>query len=35
MEVAEHDLDGFVRSSAERSLNVVREWDKRIGVKSD
>ena len=29
-DVAEHDLDGFVRSRAERSLNVVREWIKEL-----
>ena len=24
--VAEYDLDGLVRSQAERSMNIVREW---------
>ena len=30
MDVAEHDLDGFMRSHTKRSLNVVREWIKEL-----
>jgi aminopeptidase N len=31
--VAEHDLDGFVRTEAERSANIVREWIKEWSSK--
>jgi aminopeptidase N len=30
VDVAEHDLDGFVRSQSERSANVIREWIKEL-----
>lgn len=30
VDVAEHDLDGFVRSQSERSANVIREWVKEL-----
>ena len=30
VDVAEHDLDGFVRSQCERSANVIREWIKEL-----
>ncbi len=28
VDVAEYDIDGFVRSNAERSANSIREWVK-------
>jgi aminopeptidase N len=31
--VAEHDLDGFVRREAERSVNIMREWIKEWSSK--
>lgn len=33
IDVAEHDLDGFVRRHAERSLNVIRGWINEWSVK--
>lgn len=30
VDVAKHDLDGFVRSQSERSANVIREWIKEL-----
>jgi aminopeptidase N len=30
VDVAEHDLDGFVRPRSERSANVIREWIKEL-----
>ncbi|MER5174319.1 MAG: M1 family metallopeptidase [Candidatus Nitrosocosmicus sp.] len=30
VDVAEHDLDGFVRSHAERSASTIREWVKEL-----
>ena len=31
--VAEHDLDGFIRREAERSVNIMREWIKEWSSK--
>ena len=32
-DVAEHDLDGFVRRPAERCVNIIREWIKEMTSK--